>query len=219
MTKDPLLNALFVSAIILAVGMYFLRGYVSWALLPTIPLLYGLLTRRWDELGFTNKNLLRGLLVGIVVGIVVGAVRYNVIYLAPDLWLTPDYDVKGAHDYYDLVFGNIYLTPFLILLFIPVSTFQEIFYRGYLQVQFANRLKPWIESKTARTTLAIMLSSLLYALWLGPALGTMMSVLLFFTSCAAGYTFYRYKNIMAPNAVIAVEFMFVIYFIVSTGLV
>ena len=155
-----------------------------------MPPLYGLLTRNWAELGFTRKNLLRALLVGVVVGVVIGAARYGLVRLSPELWVGESYDAQEAHEYYDMIFGSgYYLAPLLILLFIPITTFQEIFYRGYLQVQFANRLKPWIKSETARMGLSIGLSSLLYALWL------------------------------TPDAAIAVEFIVVIYFTVSTGLV
>ena len=218
MKKENLLKVLFVAAIAVAILLYFIRGYVSWVLLPIVPLLYGALTQKWVELGFTRKNMVRGLVAGVAVGVVIGAARYGLIYLTSDWWLTPNYDVEGAHEYYNMVFGKVYLAPFLILLFIPITTFQEIFYRGYLQVQFAGKLKPLIKSKAVRVTLAIGLSSLLYALWLAPALGT-MAILLFFSSCTAGYLFHRYGNIMAPNAVIAVEFMFVIYFMVRSGLV
>lgn len=217
MRKEVLLDVLFVAAIAVAVVVFFVRGYVSWVLLPIVPLLYGVLTRNWAELGFTRKNLLRALLVGIVVGVVIGAARYGLVRLTPDLWVGESYDAQEAHEYYDMVFGSgYYLAPFLILLFIPITTFQEIFYRGYLQVQFANRLK--IKSEVVRVVLSIGLSSLLYALWLIPGVG-MMAVPLFFTSCVAGYLFYRYENILAPDAAVAVEFIIVIYFIVSTGLV
>jgi len=215
--KETLLNVLFVAAIIVAIAVVFIPGYASWALLPIVPLLYGVLTRNWVELGFTRKNLLRSLLVGVVVGAILGVVRYGIALLAPDFWIGPRY-VQQAREYYDIVFGTGYLAPLLILLFIPITTFEQIFYRGYLQVQFANRLKPWIESEAARVALAIVLPALLYTLWLVPGLGA-MALPLFFTSCAAGYFFYRYGNIMAPNAIVAIDFVVAIYLIVGAGLV
>ena len=216
--KETLLNILFVAAIAVAITMYFVRDHISWALLPVVPLLYLVLTRKWTELGFTGKNLLRSLLVGVIVGVISGLIRYGAVLMAPDLFLGSR-DAQEIHDYYDLFFGSgFYVAPFIILLFIPVTTFQEIFYRGYLQVRFASRLKPKIGSEAVRTTLAIGLSSLLYILWLFPGVGAMV-IPLFLTSCAAGYLFHRYKNIMAPNAVITVEFAVVFYFIVHAGLV
>lgn len=217
MKKKNLLKVLFIATIAIAIVVYFIRGYTSWILLPIVPLLYGALTRKWAELGFTGKNLVRGLVAGVVVGVVIGAARYGLIRITPDWWLTANYDAEEAREYYKMIFGNGYLAPFLILLFIPVTTFQEMFYRGYLQVQFTEKLKPLIRSETARVALAIGVSSLLYALWLALGLGT-MAILLFFTSCAAGYLFHRYGNIMAPNAVIAVEYIFVIYLLVRSGL-
>ena len=66
MKKETLLNVLFIAAIAVAIAVVFIRGYVSWGLLPIMPLLYLALTREWAELGFTRKNLLRGLLAGVV---------------------------------------------------------------------------------------------------------------------------------------------------------
>ena len=218
MKKETLLNVLFVAAIVVAIAVVFIPGYASWALLPIVPLLYGVLTRNWAELGFTRKNLLRALLVGVVVGAVLGVARYGIVLLAPDFWIGPRY-VQQAREYYDMVFGSTgYLAPLLILLFIPITTFEQIFYRGYLQVQFANRLKPWIRSEAARVALAIVLPALLYTLWLVPGLGA-MALPLFFTSCAAGYFFYRYGNILAPDAIVAIDFVVAIYLIVGAGLV
>ncbi len=217
MKKETLLSVLFGAGIIVAVTVYFVRGYASWVLLPIVPLLYLALTREWAELGFTRKNLFHGLLAGVVAGVIFGVIRYGVALIAPDLLIGPNYG-QEANEYYDRIFGTGYLAPILILLFIPITTFQEIFYRGYLQVQFIHRLKPWVKFEMARVALAIGLSSLLYVLWLMPSLGAMV-IPLFFTSCIAGYLFHRYKNIMAPNAVMAVEFIVAIYFIVRAGLV
>jgi membrane protease YdiL (CAAX protease family) len=217
MKKETLLNVLFVATIVVAIAMAFIPSHVSWFMLPIVPLLYLALTRKWAELGFTRKNLLRALLAGVVVGATFGMARYGIVRLSPDSWVTPHY-AQQAHEYYSMVFESGYPVLLLILLFIPIATFEQIFYRGYLQTQFANRLTNWTKSKAANVSMAIGLSSLLYAIWLASMIGP-MAIPLFFTSCAAGYLFYRYGNILAPDAVVAVEFVVAIYFIVRAGLV
>jgi len=218
MKNDTLLNILFFMAIAVAIAMYFLQGnMIFWGLLPIVPLLYLAITRNWVELGFTRKNLFRSLLVGVFVGLIIGGIRFGVILLATDFFINPNY-IQSVNEYYSMICGTGYLTPLLILLFIPINTFQEIFYRSYLQIQFTNRLRSWIKSETVRVVVGIGLSSLFYILWLVPSLGVMV-LPLYFTSCLAGYLFHRYKNIMAPNAVIAIEFIFVIYLIVQFGLI
>lgn len=218
MKQETKLNVLFAVAIAVAIVVYFVRGYASWFLLPIVPLLYMVITHKPTELGFTRKNLHLALLVGVVVGIIFGLIRYGVVLIAPDIFLGFR-DTQEIRNYYDLFFGSgFFIAPLIILLFIPITTFQEMFYRGYLQVQFASQLKHWIGSEAVRVILSIGLSSLFYILWLVHGLGAMV-IPLFFTSCAAGYLFHRYKNIMAPNAVITVDFALFFYFIVQTGMV
>jgi len=149
-----------------------------------LPLVWGRLTGRWHEMGFTRHNWRQALLWGLGAGVVtsiIGVTTMRSPGLAPSLGL-------------QLIIG----VPFALLL---ASPFQEFFFRGWLQTR--------LEAGLGRTG-GLLLGTGLFLLWhyLAPFastpgfgyplntvagfLGTMVSGLIF------GYVFQRTRSILAP---------------------
>ena len=159
---------------------FHLMGMVGFVL----PLVWGKLTGRWSEMGFSINSWRLALLWGIVAGVatgIIGLVTVPAVSLAPDLGL-------------QLALG----IPFAMLL---ASPFQEFFFRGWLQTR--------LEAAVGEPV-GLLLCSAGFVLWhyltpfdqmpgwayplnsLTGFLGTLAAGLIY------GYSFQRSRSILAP---------------------
>jgi membrane protease YdiL (CAAX protease family) len=149
-----------------------------------IPLVWGALTRRWAEMGFTRRNWRPALLWGLGAGVatsLLGFVMVGAPPLASNLGL-------------QLAIG----IPMSLLL---ASPFQEFFFRGWLQPRFEGALGRWG---------GLLITNVLFTLWhyLAPMAGSSASsfplntllgfAATFVAGLIYGYVFQRTRNILAP---------------------
>ncbi len=159
---------------------FYLMGLVGLA----IPLVWGKLTGRWAEMGFTKRNWRPALLWGIAAGAASGAI--GLLALKP-LSLAPAPLSQLA-----------IAIPFALLL---ASPFQEFFFRGWLQTRLEPAFGNWG---------SLIVSNLFFLLWhyLAPFSSTPgwtfpLHTLTGVTSTLAaglicGYSFLRTRSILAP---------------------
>jgi len=149
------------------------------------PLLWAKISKDWEAIGFTKRNLSKALWWGLGIGIVWGVYTYAVFRgdePLPPLW-------------------GLQVVIALPIWLLVLSPFQEFFFRGWLQARFQVTLGKWW---------GLVVTSLAFTFWhFFPQLeGTMTATipLSSFVGIASilaagllfGYVYQRTDNIMAP---------------------
>lgn len=150
-----------------------------------LPLLWAKISKDWEAIGFTKRNLSKALWWGLGIGIVWGVYTYAVFRGGeplPPLW-------------------GLQVVIALPIWLLVLSPFQEFFFRGWLQPRFQVTLGKWW---------GLVVTSLAFTFWhFFPQLeGTMTATIplssfvgivsIFAAGLLFGYVYQRTDNIMAP---------------------
>jgi membrane protease YdiL (CAAX protease family) len=145
------------------------------------PLLWGIFTKDWKTMGFTNHNFGQALLWGLGSGILVMVV----------IWFTTEHKLAPFF-VLQLVVG----IPIWLLI---MSPFQEFFFRGWLQPRFEKSLGGWP---------GLIVTSIAFAVWhlcppfeqaqVVPIMSLFGMVFTTVMGLVFGYIFHRTGNIVAP---------------------
>lgn len=202
---------LFLLAITIALACIVLTARntrVTYPLLLVVPVIYLIMTRDLVGLGVTTANLVPALVVGTLLGLLAALLKVGGAALFPRFFLTLGYKESAAEEaerMHDFLVKYWYAAPLIVAGLAVVCSFQELFYRGYLQTEVAVRLGTLGLNPTFAIALSILLVSLLYIGWVRHLERMMLLVMI--SSVLAGLAFVLTDNIMAPNLVVTLEYL------------